>query len=173
MLAGHALLFEINVEMRAAVKLQSWIRNMMLNRKLLQKQNVAALKIQAAVRGYLVRKKLPQIKYELHLLKLVRAATLIQVIINHKKTYINFIAKYMSYSQTKLIKLNFLQALWRGYSVRKRYQCRRETIRVPKKGALTLGKRHNDVVNILNRQKKNEYSYRELATVFWNLGSVI
>ncbi|XP_025421851.1 protein abnormal spindle-like isoform X3 [Sipha flava] len=104
----------------------------------LEKQNMAALKIQAAVRGYFVRKKLPLIKYELQIIKLVRAATLIQ-------------------------------ALWRGYSVRKKYQCRRETIRVPKKGALTLGKRHNDAVDVLNRQKKNEYSYRELTTVFWNL----
>jgi hypothetical protein len=94
LLAGHALLFEINVEMRAAVKLQSWTRNVMLNRKLLQKQNMAALKIQAAVRGYFVRKKLPLIKYELQIIKLVRAATLIQVIMNHKKTYFNFLANY-------------------------------------------------------------------------------
>jgi len=62
--------------------------------------------------------------------------------------------------------------MWRGYIVRKRYQCRRETIRIPQKGALTLGKRHNDVVDVLNKQRRNEYSYRELATVFWNLGSI-
>lgn len=41
-----------------------------------------------------------------------------------------------------------------------------------KKGARTLGRRHNDVVDVLNRQKRNEYSYRELVTVFWNLGTV-
>lgn len=87
MLAGHALLFEIYMEMRAAVKLQNWAKNVMLNRKLLQKQNVAALKIQSAVRGFLVRKRLPQIKHELHMLKYVRAATLIQVIVNLKKVY--------------------------------------------------------------------------------------
>lgn len=62
--------------------------------------------------------------------------------------------------------------MWRGYTVRKRYQCRRETIRIPQKGALTLGKRHNNVVDVLNKQRRNEYSYRELATVFWNLGSI-
>ncbi|KAE9525583.1 hypothetical protein AGLY_014110 [Aphis glycines] len=138
LLAGHVFLFELKMKMRAAVQLQIWIRNVMLNRKHLQKENVAALKIQAIVRGFLVRKKLPKIKEELHIQKLVRAATLIQ-------------------------------AIWRGYTVRKRYQCRRQTIRFPKKGALTLGKRHNDVVDVLNKQKRNEYSYRELTTVFWNL----
>ncbi|KAF0764759.1 protein abnormal spindle-like isoform X1 [Aphis craccivora] len=140
LLAGHVFLFELKMKMRAAVQLQIWIRNVMLNRKHLQKENVAASKIQAIVRGFLVRKKLPKIKEELHIQKLVRAATLIQ-------------------------------AIWRGYTVRKRYQCRRETIRFPKKGALTLGKRHNDVVDVLNKQKRNEYSYRELTTVFWNLGN--
>lgn len=65
-----------------------------------------------------------------------------------------------------------LQALWRGYSVRKIYQCRRETIRIPKNSALTLGRRHNDVEDVLNRQKRNIYSYKELATVFWNLGNI-
>ncbi|XP_008182570.1 protein abnormal spindle isoform X2 [Acyrthosiphon pisum] len=104
----------------------------------LEKENLAASRIQAIVRGFLVRKKLPKIKEELHNQKLVRAATLIQ-------------------------------AMWRGYIVRKRYQCRRETIRIPQKSALTLGKRHNDVVDVLNKQRRNEYSYRELATVFWNL----
>ncbi|XP_060855887.1 protein abnormal spindle-like [Metopolophium dirhodum] len=104
----------------------------------LEKENVAASRIQAIVRGFLIRKKLPKIKEELHNQKLVRAATLIQ-------------------------------AIWRGYIVRKRYQCRRETIRIPQKGALTLGKRHNEVVDVLNKQRRNEYSYRELATVFWNL----
>lgn len=67
------------MKMRAAVQLQIWIRNVMLNRKHLQKENVAASKIQAIVRGFLVRKKLPKIKEELHIRKLVRAATLIQV----------------------------------------------------------------------------------------------
>jgi len=41
---------------------------------------------------------------------------------------------------------------------------------MPRRSAQTLGRRHNDVVDILNKQKKNEYSYKELATVFWNLG---
>lgn len=67
----------------------------------------------------------------------------------------------------------FFQSLWRGYCIRKRYQCRRETIKKPTKNALTLGRRHNDVVDILNKQKRNEYSYRELTTVFWNLGIVV
>jgi len=51
----------------------------MLNRKHLQKKNVAASRIQAMVRGFMVRKRLPKIKEELHIQKLVRAATLIQV----------------------------------------------------------------------------------------------
>jgi len=67
------------MKMRAAVQLQIWIKNVMLNRKHLQKENVAASKIQAIVRGFLVRKKLPKIKEELHIQKLVQAATLIQV----------------------------------------------------------------------------------------------
>lgn len=41
---------------------------------------------------------------------------------------------------------------------------------MPRRSAQTLGRRHNDVVKILNKQKRNEYSYKELATVFWNLG---
>lgn len=64
----------------------------------------------------------------------------------------------------------FVQALWRGYSVRKKYDCQRKTVRLPAQDTLTLGKRHNDVLDILNKQKKNEYSYKELAMVFWNLG---
>lgn len=79
LLAGHAFLFELKMEMRAAVQLQIWTRNVMLNRKHLQKENVAASRIQAFVRGFLIRKKLPKIKEELHNQKLVRAATLIQV----------------------------------------------------------------------------------------------
>lgn len=35
----------------------------------------------------------------------------------------------------------------------------------------TLGKRHNDVVAILYKQHKKEYSYKELSTVYWNLGN--
>lgn len=79
LLAGHAFLYELKMEMRAAVQLQIWTRNVMLNRKHLQKENMAASRIQAIVKGFLVRKKLPQIKEELHTQKLVRAATLIQV----------------------------------------------------------------------------------------------
>jgi len=78
------------MKMRAAVQLQIWIRNVMLNRKQLQKKNVAASKIQAIVRGFLVRKKLPKIKEELHIQKLGRAATLIQVNCQYKISY-NFI----------------------------------------------------------------------------------
>ena len=79
LLAGHAFLFELKMEMQAAVQLQIWARNVMLNRKHLQKENDAASRIQAIVRGFLVRKKLPKIKEELHTQKLLRAATLIQV----------------------------------------------------------------------------------------------
>lgn len=78
------------MKMRAVVQLQIWIRNVMLNRKHLQKENVAASKIQAIVRGFLVRKKLPKIKEELHIQKLVRAATLIQVNFQYKISY-NFV----------------------------------------------------------------------------------
>ncbi|XP_026817930.1 protein abnormal spindle-like isoform X2 [Rhopalosiphum maidis] len=135
----------LQTHVRGYLARKRWLQlkdNMEVERRLaletLEKKNVAASRIQAMVRGFMVRKKLPKIKEELHIQKLVRAATLIQ-------------------------------AIWRGYTVRKRYQCRRETIRIPKKGALTLGKRHNDVVDVLNKQKRNEYSYRELTTVFWNL----
>lgn len=79
LVARHAFLFETNVEMRATVQLQHWIRNIMLIRKHLQKENFAATKIQAAIRGFLVRKKLPIIKHELYTQKLMRAATVIQV----------------------------------------------------------------------------------------------
>lgn len=79
LIAGHAFLIELNVKMRAATRLQNWTRNVVLIRKHLQKQNIAATKIQAIIKGYLVRKKLPQIKYELHKQKQVRAVTLIQV----------------------------------------------------------------------------------------------
>lgn len=67
------------MELRAAVQLQHWIRNIMLIRKHLQKENVAATKIQAVIRGFLIRKKLPRIKHELYIQKLMRAATVIQV----------------------------------------------------------------------------------------------
>lgn len=53
------------------------------------------------------------------------------------------------------------------------YQCRRETVRIPINNAQTLGKRHNDVLDVLNKQKKHDYSYKELSTVFWNLGRYI
>lgn len=79
LIASHAFLFELNVEMRAAVRLKNWTRNVMLNRERLQKQNVAASKIQAAIRGFLIRKRLPQLKFELYMYKQVRAAVLIQV----------------------------------------------------------------------------------------------
>lgn len=79
MLVGHAFLFELKMEMRAAVQLQIWTKNVMLNRKHLQKENFAASRLQAIIRGFLVRKKLPKIKEELYNQKLVRAATLIQV----------------------------------------------------------------------------------------------
>lgn len=65
--------------MRAAVQLQNWTRNVMLIRKRLQKENSAAIKLQASIRGFLVRKKLPKIKHDLHVQKLMRAATMIQV----------------------------------------------------------------------------------------------
>jgi len=79
LIARHALLFELNVEMRVAVQLQNWTRNVTLNRERLQKQNVAATKIQAAARGFLLRKRLPRLKYEIQTHKQVRAAVLIQV----------------------------------------------------------------------------------------------
>lgn len=44
---------------------------------------------------------------------------------------------------------------------------------MPRRSAQTLGRRHNEVVDILNKQKRNEYSYKELATVFWNLGECV
>jgi len=44
---------------------------------------------------------------------------------------------------------------------------------MPRRSAQTLGRRHNDVIDILNKQKRNEYSYKELATVFWNLGECV
>lgn len=65
--------------MRAVVQLQNWTKNVMLFRENLQKKNIAALKIQAAFRGYSVRKRFPQIKYELYMQKQVYAATMIQV----------------------------------------------------------------------------------------------
>lgn len=61
------------------------------------------------------------------------------------------------------------KAFWRGYNVRKKNQSQWKTI-TPKQGALTLAKRHSDVVDVLIKQKKNEYSYKELARIFWNLG---
>lgn len=79
MLASHAFLIELNLEMRAAIQLKNWTKNVMLFRKHLQKKNMAALKIQAVFKGYLIRKKLPQLKYELYLQKQVYAATRIQV----------------------------------------------------------------------------------------------
>lgn len=50
------------------------------------------------------------------------------------------------------------------------YQCKRDTIRIPRNGALTLARRHKEVEDVLSKQKQNEYSYKELATIFWNLG---
>lgn len=44
---------------------------------------------------------------------------------------------------------------------------------MPKNDTRTLGRRHNDVLDVLNKQKKHEYSYKELSTVFWNLGGYI
>lgn len=174
MIAGHALLFELNMKMRAATQLQNWTRNVMLIRKHLQKQNVAATKIQAVIKGYLIRKKLPQIKYELHMQKQVRAVTLIQVNCHcYTFEHVYYVFNHVLILNT--IGFNYyllLKALWRGYCIRKRYQCRRVTNRILKKGARTLGRRHNDAVDVLNRQKINEYSYRKLVTVFWNLGSV-
>lgn len=79
MIASHAFLIELNLEMRAAVQLKNWTRSVMLIRKHLQKEKTAAIKLQASVRGFLVRKNLPKIKYELHLQKLMQAATKIQV----------------------------------------------------------------------------------------------
>lgn len=79
LLAGHAFITELNMEMRAAVQLRNWTKNVMLTRKHLQKKNFAASKIQAAVRGFLIRKKLPQLKNKLYMQKRVHAASLIQV----------------------------------------------------------------------------------------------
>lgn len=79
LLVGHAFLFELGVEMRAAVQLRNWARNVVLIRKNFQRENVAASKIQAVVRGFLLRKRLPQIKYEFQMREQVYAATLIQV----------------------------------------------------------------------------------------------
>lgn len=78
-MARHAFLFELGVEMRAAVQLRNWTRNVLLIRENLQKENAAAIKIQAIVRGFLIRKRLPQIMYELKMQKQMHAATLIQV----------------------------------------------------------------------------------------------
>lgn len=66
--------------MRAAVKLQKWTRNVLIH-KHLQKKNIAASKIQAAVRGFLIRKKLPQLITDINTQKQNYAATLIQVFI--------------------------------------------------------------------------------------------
>lgn len=79
LLVCKTLHFELNVEMRAAIQLRNWIKNVMLTRDHLQKENIAATRIQAAVRGFLLRKKLPQLKIELHTQKQMHAATLIQV----------------------------------------------------------------------------------------------
>lgn len=79
MLASHAFFIELNLEMRAAVELHNWTKNVLSFRKHLQKKNMAALKIQAIIKGYLTRKKLPQIKYELYLQKQMYAASRIQV----------------------------------------------------------------------------------------------
>jgi len=103
LIASHAFLFELNVEMRAAVQLRNWIRHAMLNRERLQKQNIAASKIQAAIRGFLVRKRLPQLKYELRMYKQVRAAILIQVSFQFK-----FRIQNISYICVYLILINFL-----------------------------------------------------------------
>lgn len=54
--------------------------------------------------------------------------------------------------------------------MRKKYQCRRAQL--PIEGNLTLGRRHDNILDALNKQKKKDYSYKELSTVFWNLGKV-
>jgi len=85
----------------------------MLNRKHLQKENVAASRIQAIVRGFLVRKKLPKIKEELHNQKLVRAATLIQVN-----------CQYYSYNHTTEYRLSVRSNYLTGHM--ERLYCKKE-----------------------------------------------
>lgn len=77
-LAGHACLVKTEIEMRATVTLQKWTRNVLI-RKYLQRKNNAAIKIQAAVRGFLLRKNLPNLINQLQIKKQSRAATIIQV----------------------------------------------------------------------------------------------
>ncbi|XP_022160068.1 protein abnormal spindle-like isoform X2 [Myzus persicae] len=151
---------------------------------LIQKQRYELLKksaivLQTHVRGYLARRRWPQLKDSMEaerrleldtLEKKNVAASRIQAIVRGFLVRKKLPKIKEELHNQKLVRAaTLIQALWRGYTVRKRYQCRRETIRIPQKGGLTLGKRHNDVVDVLNKQRRNEYSYRELATVFWNL----
>ncbi|XP_050531513.1 protein abnormal spindle isoform X2 [Daktulosphaira vitifoliae] len=135
--------------------------------------------LQSLTRGYLVRKQWPEIKitlesYQNNVIeeqeKKNVAAVKIQAAIRGflvRKNFPQLINKLqiekLSYAAT------IIQSAWRGYCIRKKYNCRRETIRFPKRGALTLGRRHHDVEDVLRKQKRNEYSYKELAAVFWTL----
>lgn len=81
---------------------------------------------------------------------------------------------YRGYEKTGFIKKLFTfsacQSFWRGYCVRKKYQCRQKIAQLPTAGAQTLGKRYNDILDRLSKQKRNEYSYKQLSIDFWNLG---
>ncbi|VVC41764.1 Hypothetical protein CINCED_3A009489 [Cinara cedri] len=149
-----------------------------------QKQQYKHLKystivLQAYVRSYLTRKRWPQLKSSLKIIQDKKMETLKKLnlaALRIQAAFRGFLVrkklpqlKSDRYMQKQLHAATLIQAQWRGYCVRKKVQCRRETIRMPKKGGLTLGRRHKDVVNVLTKQKKNEYSYRDLATVFWNL----
>lgn len=139
----------------------------------------AAILLQAHVRGCLARCQWPQLKHSLAAkrkleadLKLEKnkAASKIQAVVRGFLTREKFPRiRDELITQKRACAVTKIQALWRGYCVRKKYQCRRDTVRMPRRSAQTLGRRHNDVVKILNKQKRNEYSYKELATVFWNL----
>ncbi|CAI6348354.1 unnamed protein product [Macrosiphum euphorbiae] len=144
-----------------------------------RKANRAAIFLQAHVRGYLARRQWPQLRHCLAAerklkadskLEKYKAASKIQAAVRGFLTRKRFPKiKDDLISQKRVCAVTKIQTLWRGYCVRKKYQCRRDTVRMPRRSAQTLGRRHNDVMDVLKKQKRNEYSYKELATVFWNL----
>ncbi|VVC38206.1 Hypothetical protein CINCED_3A000313 [Cinara cedri] len=139
----------------------------------------ATVILQAHIRGYLARRQWPLIKYRLKneqkltttLLDKNNAVCIIQ------RVFRRYLIRKKHFSLNNQLQLKkqlhaatLIQAHWRGYCVRKRYQCRQETVKIPTKKTLTLGRRHNDVVNVINKQERNAYYvYIELSKVFWNL----
>ncbi|XP_060849151.1 abnormal spindle-like microcephaly-associated protein homolog [Rhopalosiphum padi] len=156
---------------RCAIVLQRWYRDCRALR--------SVVLLQAYIRGCLIRRRWPELKHRLEAERKLeadskqekyKAATKIQAAVRGFLTRKRFPKlRDELITQKRACAITLIQALWRGYCVRKKYQCRRDTVRMPRRSAQTLGRRHNDVVDILNKQKKNEYSYKELATVFWNL----